>query len=84
MQLDEIKKYKLHSSVHSTEHDTELQRKKTIFCENSYVDVCSYKRFLQNSSERVPINGIILRVQAVQINKLLDGDKTFKASEGWL
>jgi hypothetical protein len=55
-----------------------------ILCENSYVYMCLYKRFLQKSSERVPINVIILRVQAVQINKLFDGDMTFKASEGWL
>lgn len=34
------------------------------------------------SSERVTINGIIFRVKAVQINKLLVGDKTFKTSEG--
>jgi hypothetical protein len=32
----------------------------------------------------VPIDGVILNAQAVQFNKLLGGDETFKVSDGWL
>jgi hypothetical protein len=52
--------------------------------ENSYVDECLYKWFLQKHNERVPINGVILKAQAIQLNKLLSRDETFKASEEWL
>jgi hypothetical protein len=33
---------------------------------------------------KVPINGVILKAHAVQFNKLLSGDETFKVSDGWL
>jgi hypothetical protein len=75
---------KLHSFVDSIEDDVGLQRKKTELCEHSEVDECLYKWFLQKRSERVPINGVILKAQAVQFNKLLSGDETFKVSDGWL
>jgi hypothetical protein len=52
--------------------------------ENSYVDELLYEWFLQKHSERVPINGVILKAQAIQLNRLLSRDETFKASEGWL
>jgi hypothetical protein len=32
----------------------------------------------------VPINGVILKAQAVQFNKLLGGDETIKVSDWWL
>jgi hypothetical protein len=32
----------------------------------------------------VPVNGEILKVQALIFNELLGGDDTFKASNGWL
>jgi hypothetical protein len=32
----------------------------------------------------VLINGVILKAKAVQFNKLLGRDETFKVSDGWL
>lgn len=58
--------------------------KKTRLCEKLDIDECLYKWFLQKSSERVPKNGVILKAPALQFNKLLSRDGTFKASEGWL
>jgi hypothetical protein len=75
---------KLHSFVDSIEDDTGLQRKKTRLCEHSEAYECLYKLFLQKCSEKVPINGVILKAQAVQFNKLLGGDETFKVPDGWL
>jgi hypothetical protein len=68
--------------VDPKEDGLRLQRKKTRLRENSYVDECLYKWFLQKHSERVPINGVILKGQAIQLNKLLSRDETFQASEG--
>jgi hypothetical protein len=58
----------------SIENDVELQRKTTRLCEHSEVDECLYKCFIQKRSERAPINGVIIKAQAVQFNKLLGGD----------
>jgi hypothetical protein len=74
---------KLCSFVDSIEDIVGLQRKKTRLCEHSEVDKCSYKWFLQKRSGRVPINGVILKAQIVQANKLLGRDETFKVSDGW-
>jgi hypothetical protein len=71
---------KLHSFVYSIEDDAGLQRKKTRFYEHSEVDECLCKWSLQKRSERVPINGVILKAQAVQFNKLLGRGETFKVS----
>jgi hypothetical protein len=73
---------KLRSFVDSIEDDIGLQRKKTRLCEHSKVDECLYKWFLQKHSERVPIYGVLLKAKAVQFNKLLGRDETFKASDG--
>jgi hypothetical protein len=43
-----------------------------------------YKWFLQKCNEKEPINGVILKAQAVQFNKLLGRDETFKVADGWL
>jgi hypothetical protein len=34
---------------------------------------------ISESTERVPVNGIILKVQVVKFNELLNEDETFKA-----
>jgi hypothetical protein len=39
---------------------------------------------IQKRNERVPINGVILKAQAVHFTKLLGGDETFKVSDEWL
>jgi hypothetical protein len=75
---------KLRLFVDSIEDDIGLQRKKTRLCEHSEVDECLYKWFLQKRSERVPTNGVILKAQAVQFNKLLGGDERFNVSDGCL
>jgi hypothetical protein len=50
----------------SADDDTGLQRKKTRLCENREVDECFYKWFLQKHSQRVTINGVTLKAQAIQ------------------
>jgi hypothetical protein len=70
------------SPVDSTENNVQLQRKKIRLCENNYVGKCWYKQFLQK--HRVPINGVILKAQEVQFNKLLSRNETVKAYDGWL
>jgi hypothetical protein len=73
---------KLRAFVDSIEVDVGLRRKNTRLCEHSETDECLYKWFLQKRSERAPINGVILKAQAVQFNKLLGGDETFEVSDG--
>jgi hypothetical protein len=80
MQLDERKQ--ICASVDSLEDDIGMQRKKTRHHENGYVHKCLYKWSLPKCSERVPINEIILKAQAVQFNKALSRDEKFEASEG--
>jgi hypothetical protein len=72
---------KLRLFVDSIEDDVGLQRRR-VDCEHSEVDECLYKWFLQKHSERVPINGEIMKAQAVQFNRLLGRDETFKVYDG--
>jgi hypothetical protein len=73
---------KLRSFVYSVEDDVRLRSMKTRLCDHNEVDECLYKWFLQKRSERVPINGVILETQAVQLNKILSQDESFKVSDG--
>ena len=75
---------KLRSFVASVESDVGLQRKKVRVGEDNELDDCLYKWFIQKRSESVPVNGVILKAQALKFNNLLGGDNTFKASNGWL
>jgi transposase-like protein len=75
---------KLRSLVDSIEDGIGLQKKKTRLHGHSEVDKCLCKWFLQKHSERVLINGVILKAQAVKFSRLLGGDETFKVSDGWL
>jgi hypothetical protein len=50
--------------VNSVEDKIGLQRKKTRACENSDVENCLYKWFLQEPSEGAPVNGVIFKAQA--------------------
>jgi hypothetical protein len=74
---------KLRSFVDSTEDDVQLQRK-TRLCKHSEVDQSLCKWFLQKHSEKVSINGVILKAQALQFNKLLRRDEIFKVFGRWL
>jgi hypothetical protein len=58
------------------EDDTGLQKKKNRLYENNCMDKCLYKWFLQECSEKMPINGAVLKAQAVQFNKLYGRTKT--------
>jgi hypothetical protein len=66
------------------EGDVGLQMKKTGPCVHSEVDECLYKWFPQKYSENVPRDGIVLKVQAVQFNKLLCRDVIFTFNLGTL
>jgi hypothetical protein len=58
---------KWHLFVDSIEVDLGLQRKKTRLCDQSEVDKCLYKQFLQKHSERVTIDGVILKAQVLSV-----------------
>jgi hypothetical protein len=74
---------KMRAFVASVESDVGLQRKKAQVGEDNEVDDCLYTWFLQKRSECVAVNRMILKEQALNFNKLLGGDDTFKASNGW-
>jgi hypothetical protein len=63
MQLVKDKDITVMCSVHRIQA---LQRKKTGVCESSHTDQCFYKQSLQKHSERVPINGLILKYIILQ------------------
>jgi hypothetical protein len=73
---------KLRPFVYPMEVDVVIESR--LDCEHSKADICLYKLFLQKHSERVPIDGIVLKVQAVQLNNLLGWHERLKVSEGWL
>jgi hypothetical protein len=56
----------------------------TRFCEKCNADICLYRWFWQRNREIVLINGATLKAQALQFNKLVDGDQIFKSFGGWL
>jgi hypothetical protein len=60
------------------------KRKKTRLCECNEVGECLCKWFLQKCSERVHTNGVLLKAQAVQFNRLLSRDETFEVFWWWL
>lgn len=61
--------------------DTTL--KEARLCSNSYVNGCLCKWFVHMHSERMHVSGVVMKVQAVEFNRLLGMNGTFKASEGF-
>lgn len=50
---------------------------------NEALDEAVYLWFLQKRSEGIPLSGPIICEKAIQFNKKLGGDDSFKASAGW-
>lgn len=51
---------------------------------NETVDMAVYLWFTQKRAEGIPISGPILAEKAIFFNEKLNGDASFKASQGWL
>lgn len=51
---------------------------------NEELDDALYIWFLQARTSGIPISGTILKRKAIEINDELGGDKSFKASDGWI
>ncbi len=51
--------------------------------EDKQLDQAVYLWFKQKRMEGVPVSGGIIREKAIELNRKLHGESTFKASEGW-
>lgn len=58
--------------------------KKNRLAANLELEDALYIWFLQARVSGIPISGTILKRKAIEINDELGGDKSFKASDGWL
>jgi hypothetical protein len=76
-----MKEEKMRVFVAAVESDVGLQRKMARVGEDNEVDDSLYKGFLQERSESVPVNGVILKAQPLKCNKLLRGDDTFSGGK---
>lgn len=78
---DEIVKYT--SQMES--YDGRVKKRKTMKKPaNEALDNALYLWFIQKRSEGIPLSGPIVAEKALQFNTKLNGDVTFKASNGWL
>ncbi|XP_044597355.1 tigger transposable element-derived protein 5-like [Cotesia glomerata] len=60
------------------------QERKKIKLSNEALDEAVYLWFCQCRSNGVPVSGPMIKQKALDLNKQLGGDESFKASEGWL
>lgn len=49
-----------------------------------HLDTIMYQWFIQARSQGMPLTGPIIQAKAIEINKKVGGDSSFKASIGWL
>ena len=75
-----VEEEKLHSITYSVGGNIWHHRKISRLCENSTVNQNLYRWFLQNCSEKMCINGVLLKVKVVKYNKQLIRNKQLYSS----
>lgn len=71
------------SKMQTTDGDVKV-RKTMKPAKLQQLDTVMYQWFVQARSQGIPLSGPIVMIKAVEMNKNLGGDPSFKASIGWL
>jgi len=76
--------HKLKTYLEEVDTEDGLQMRKAVPPQDPVMDKATFAWFVQKRAEGVPISGPLIQTEAIQISAAINGETSFKASNGWL